>query len=43
MQFFGIVTLAIALLQRKGRRHYGTLKRSFELDNASLEDLRRGT
>ena len=43
MQFFGIVTLAIALLQRKRRLTYGTLKRSFELDNASLEDLRRGT
>ena len=41
MRFFGIVTLAIALLQRQGRITYRTLKRGFELDDASLEDLRR--
>ena len=40
MRFFGIVTLAIALLQRQGRITYRALKRSFELDEASLEDLR---
>ena len=41
MRFFGIVTLAIALLQREGRMTYRALKRGFELDDASLEDLRR--
>src|SRR5438132_7938432 len=41
MRFFGIVTLAIALLQREGRITYRTLKRGFELNDASLEDLRR--
>src|SRR5262245_63201745 len=41
MRFFGIVTLAIALLQREGRVTYRALKRGFELDDASLEDLRR--
>ena len=41
MRFFGIVTLAIALLQRQGRITYRVLKRGFDLDDASLEDLRR--
>jgi class 3 adenylate cyclase/predicted ATPase len=41
MRFCGIVTLTIALLQREGRITYRTLKRGFELDDASLEDLRR--
>jgi len=41
MRFFGIVTLAIALLQRQGRITYRALKRGFELDDASLEDLQR--
>jgi class 3 adenylate cyclase/predicted ATPase len=41
MQFFGIVTLTIALLQRQGRITYRALQRGFELDDASLEDLRR--
>ena len=41
MRFFGIVTLAIALLQREGRLTYRALKRGFELDDAVLEDLRR--
>src|SRR5262245_63821437 len=41
MRFFGIVTLTIALLQREGRITYWALKRGFELDDASLEDLRR--
>jgi class 3 adenylate cyclase/predicted ATPase len=41
MRFFGIVALAIALLQRQGRITYGALKRGFELDDAALEDLRR--
>jgi class 3 adenylate cyclase/predicted ATPase len=41
VQFFGIVTLAIALLQRQGRVTYRALKRGFELDEAALEDLRR--
>ncbi len=41
MRFFGIVTLTIALLQREGRITYRALKRGFELDDASLEDLRR--
>src|SRR5437867_2198421 len=40
VRFFGIVTLAIALLQREGRITYRVLKRGFELDDASLEDLR---
>ena len=41
MRFFGIVTLAIALLQRQGRITYRALKRGFDLDDAALEDLRR--
>jgi class 3 adenylate cyclase/predicted ATPase len=41
VRFFGIVTLAIALLQREGRITYRALKRGFELDDAALEDLRR--
>lgn len=35
MRFFGIVTLAIALLQREGRLTYRALKRGFELDAAA--------
>ena len=41
MRFFGIVTLTIALLQREGRITYRALKHGFELDDVSLEDLRR--
>jgi hypothetical protein len=39
VRFFGIVTLTIALLQREGSITYRTLKRGFDLDDASLEDL----
>jgi hypothetical protein len=41
MRFFGIITLTMALLQREGRITYRALKRGFELDDASLEDLWR--
>ena len=41
MRFFGIVTLTIALLQRDGLITYRALNGGFELDDASLEDLRR--
>jgi hypothetical protein len=34
-----ILDQAIALLQRRGRITYRTLKRQFQLDDAALEDL----
>jgi class 3 adenylate cyclase len=39
MTFEEILDQAIAMLQRRGRLTYGTLKRQFQLDDAVLEDL----
>jgi len=39
MTFEEILDQAIAMLQRRGRLTYGTLKRQFRLDDAALEDL----
>ena len=40
MTFEEILNHAIAMLQRRGRLTYGTLKRQFQLDDAALEDLK---
>ena len=40
MKSSDIVEQASALLQRKGRVTYHVLKRAFELDDESLEDLK---
>jgi Adenylate and Guanylate cyclase catalytic domain len=40
MTFEEILDQAIAMLQRRGRLTYSTLKRQFQLDNAALEDLK---
>src|SRR6266540_3496387 len=40
MTFEEILDQAIAMLQRRGRLTYGTLKRQFALDDAALEDLK---
>src|SRR5262245_15498136 len=40
MTFEEILDHAIAMLQRRGRVTYGTLKRQFQLDDAALEDLK---
>jgi class 3 adenylate cyclase/predicted ATPase len=39
MTFEEILDQAIAMLQRRGRLTYSTLKRQFQLDDASLDDL----
>src|SRR4030095_970640 len=39
MTFEEILDQATAMLQRRGRLTYGTLKRQFQLDDAALEDL----
>ena len=39
MTFEQVLDQAIALLQRRGRVTYRTLKRQFQLDDAALEDL----
>ena len=39
MTFEEILDHAIAMLQRRGRLTYSTLKRQFQLDDAALEDL----
>src|SRR5262247_620393 len=39
MTFEEILDQTIAMLQRRGRLTYGTLKRQFQLDDAALEDL----
>src|SRR5713226_9136319 len=39
MTFEEILDQAIAMLQRRGRVTYRTLKRQFQLDDAALEDL----
>src|SRR5437867_6404330 len=40
MTFEEILDQAIAMLQRRGRLTYGTLKRQFQLDDAALEDVK---
>jgi class 3 adenylate cyclase len=40
MHFEEILDQAIAMLQRRGRLTYGTLKRQFQLDDAALDDLK---
>src|SRR5215831_7739873 len=40
MTFEEILDQAIAILQRRGRLTYSTLKRQFQLDDAALEDLK---
>jgi hypothetical protein len=40
MTFEEILDQAIAMLQRRGRLTYGTLKRQFQLDDASLDDVK---
>jgi class 3 adenylate cyclase len=40
MTFEDILDQAIAMLQRRGRLTYGTLKRQFQFDDAALEDLK---
>src|SRR5919201_1173045 len=40
MTFEEILDHVIAMLQRRGRLTYGTLKRQFQLDDAALEDLK---
>src|SRR4030095_3659844 len=40
MTFEEILDHAIAILQRRGRLTYGTLKRQFQLDDAYLDDLK---
>jgi len=40
MTFEEILDQAIAMLKRRGRLTYGTLKRQFQLDDAALEDLK---
>ena len=40
MTFEEILDQAIAMLQRRGRLTYSTLKRQFQLDDAALEDMK---
>ena len=40
MTFEEILDQAIAMLQRRGRLTYGTLKRQFQLEDDALEDLK---
>ena len=40
MTFEEILDHSLAMLQRRGRVTYGTLKRQFTLDDAALEDLK---
>src|SRR5947209_1156593 len=40
MTFEEILDQAIAMLQRRGRLTYSTLKRQFQLDDATLDDLK---
>ena len=40
MTFEEILDQAIAMLQRRGRLTYVTLKRQFQLDEAALEDVK---
>jgi hypothetical protein len=40
MTFEEILDQALAMLQRRGRVTYRTLKRQFQLDDEALEDLK---
>ena len=40
MSFEEILDQAMAMLQRRGRLTYSTLKRQFQLDDAALDDLK---
>src|SRR5215831_10583751 len=40
MTFEDVLDQAIAMLQRRGRLTYSTLKRQFQLDDAALEDVK---
>src|SRR5512132_577366 len=40
MTFEEILDQAVAMLQRRGRLTYSTLKRQFQLDDAALDDLK---
>src|SRR5262245_16331574 len=40
MTFEEILDHAMAMLQRRGRLTYGTLKRQFQLDDTALDDLK---
>ena len=40
MDFVAVVDQAIALLRQRGRVAYRTLKRQFQLDDETLEDLK---
>jgi hypothetical protein len=40
MTFEEILDQAIAMLQRRGRLTYRTLKREFQLDDAALDDVK---
>ena len=40
MTFEEVLDQAIALLQRRGRLTYRTLKRQFDLDDEALDDLK---
>jgi len=40
MTFEEILDQAIAMLQRRGRLTYNALKRQFQLDDATLDDLK---
>src|SRR3989442_7560042 len=40
MTFEEILDQAMAMLQRRGRLTYSTLKRHFQLDDAALEDVK---
>src|SRR5262249_1682905 len=40
MTFEEVLDQAIAMLQRRGRLTYGTLKRQFQFDDAALDDLK---
>ena len=40
MTFGEILDQAMAMLQRRGRLTYSTLKRQFQLDDAALEDVK---
>src|SRR5262245_867910 len=40
MTFEDVLDQAIAMLQRRGRLTYRTLQRQFQLDDATLEDLK---
>ena len=42
MTFEDLLDQAIAMLQRRGRVTYRTLKRQFQLDDDVLEDLKEG-